>query len=89
MLGATDDPAEQAEHVLRVIRELGLQPYEAPEPLPEITDDDVHLICWLALVQATSESRDSTGAEKDAEAARRRAALDEMTRDAEDLGLYD
>ena len=49
-LGATDDPTEQADHVLRIIRELGLQPYEAPEPLPEITDDDLHLVCWLALV---------------------------------------
>lgn len=49
-LGATDDPVEQAEHVLRIIRELGLQPYEAPGPLPEITDDDLHLAWWLALV---------------------------------------
>ncbi|MCB1032157.1 MAG: hypothetical protein KDA95_12540, partial [Acidimicrobiales bacterium] len=37
-LGVTDDPTEQATHVLRIIAELGLQPYEAPEPLPEITD---------------------------------------------------
>jgi len=56
-LGATDDPAEQAEHVLRIIRELGLQPYEAPEPLPEITDDDLHLVCWLALVPANHAPR--------------------------------
>ena len=53
-LGVTDDPTEQATHVLRIIAELGLQPYEAPEPLPEITDDDVHLVCWLALVPAAA-----------------------------------
>ena len=49
-LAVTDDPTEQATHVLRIIAELGLQPYEAPEPLPEITDDDIHLVCWLAIV---------------------------------------
>ncbi len=49
-LGVSEDPAQQAEQVVRVISDLGLLPYEAPEPLPEITDDDVHLICWLALI---------------------------------------
>ena len=53
-LGGTDDPAAQADHVLRIIADLGLQPYEAPEPLPEVTDDDVHLICWLALTPAAA-----------------------------------
>src|SRR5690606_9604391 len=45
-LAVTDVPQQQADHILRIIDELGLQPYEAPEPLPEITDDDVHLVCW-------------------------------------------
>ena len=44
-----DDPGEQAEAILGVVKELGLQPYAAPEPLPEITEDDVYLVCWLAL----------------------------------------
>ena len=48
-MAATDDPAEQAEGILGVIRSLGLEPYVPPQPLPEITDDDVHLVCWLAL----------------------------------------
>ena len=46
---SSDDPGEQAEAILGVIEELGLQPYAAPEPLPEITEDDVYLVCWLAL----------------------------------------
>ena len=43
------EPAEQAELILGVIRDLGLEPYTPPEPLPEITEDDIHLVCWLAL----------------------------------------
>ena len=46
----TQDPTEQAEKILQIIRDLGLEPYEPPKPLPEITEDDVHLVCWLALV---------------------------------------
>ena len=45
-----EDPAEQAENVLGVVRSLGLEPYTPPQPLPEITPEDVHLVCWLALV---------------------------------------
>ncbi len=33
-------------------KDLGLQPSPPPEPLPEITEDDVHLVCWLAIVPA-------------------------------------
>jgi len=58
-LGASESPSEQANHVLRIITDLGLQPYEAPEPLPEITDDDVHLIFWLAIVPATAPAADT------------------------------
>ena len=46
-----EDPAGQATNVLEVVRNLGLEPYVPPQPLPEITPDDVHLICWLALVR--------------------------------------
>ncbi len=44
-----EDPTEQAEKVLGVIRTLGLEPFVPPEPLPEITPNDVHLVTWLAL----------------------------------------
>ena len=49
MAGA-GDPGEQAANVLGVVRSHGLEPYTPPQPLPEITADDVHLVCWLALV---------------------------------------
>ena len=48
-MAATADPAEQATNILGAIGTLGLEPYIPPEPLPEITADDVHLVCWLAL----------------------------------------
>ena len=50
-MARAEDPADQAANVLGVVRSLGLEPYTPPQPLPEITADDVHLVCWLALVQ--------------------------------------
>ena len=50
-MARAEDPADQAANVLGVVRSLGLEPYTPPQPLPEITSDDVHLVCWLALVQ--------------------------------------
>ena len=48
-MNSSTDPAEQAELIFGVIRDLGLEPYTPPEPLPEITPDDIHLVCWLAV----------------------------------------
>jgi hypothetical protein len=49
--------AERTDAVLRVVAELGLEPPEPPEPLPVITEEDVHLICWLALVPEGGDTR--------------------------------
>ncbi|WP_420435532.1 hypothetical protein [Candidatus Poriferisodalis sp.] len=52
-LASSPEPAEQAEQseqINRVIRDLGLHPYVPPEPLPEVTPDDVYCVTWLALV---------------------------------------
>lgn len=49
-MAGSDEPAEQAADVFGVVRSLGLEPYTPPQPLPEIAPDDVHLVCWLALV---------------------------------------
>ena len=46
---SADEPVEQAEKILGVIDTLGLEPYVPPDPLPEITQSDVHLVTWLAL----------------------------------------
>lgn len=43
------DPAGQAEEIVQVVYELGLQPYTPPEPFPEINLADVHVIFWLAV----------------------------------------
>ena len=48
-VAASPDPAEQADRILSVIQDLGLQPHTPPDALPEITPEDVHLICWLAI----------------------------------------
>ena len=48
-MSASDDPNEQAREIVRVINALGLEPYVPPDPLPEITPEDVHAVCWLAL----------------------------------------
>ena len=49
-MAGVENPAEQAANVLGVVQRHGLEPYTPPQPLPEITSDDVHLVCWLALV---------------------------------------
>jgi hypothetical protein len=45
-----EEPSERAQVVLDLVRDLGLEPAPPPEPLPEVTANDVHLICWLAVV---------------------------------------
>jgi hypothetical protein len=42
-------PREQAVAVAERVRQLGLHPAPAPDPLPVITADDIHLVCWLAI----------------------------------------
>jgi hypothetical protein len=51
-LRADGTPSEKVEILARTAAELGLEPSPPPEPLPEITEEDVHLVCWLALVPA-------------------------------------
>ena len=48
-ISGSNDPAVQARSILDVIRTLGLEPYVPPEPLPEIAEDDVYLVAWMAL----------------------------------------
>jgi hypothetical protein len=31
------------------VRELGLQPFRQPDPLPPIDADEIALICWMAV----------------------------------------
>lgn len=46
------NPGDRVNAVLQVVKDLGLKPPEEIKPLPEITIEDVHLVCWIALVAA-------------------------------------
>lgn len=52
-LRSSTRPREQSEAVTRAAIELGLEPTHPPEPLPVISEDDVHLVCWMAIVPRT------------------------------------
>jgi hypothetical protein len=43
------DPYVASAALVEKVRELGLQPFVQPEPLPPIQEDDVVLICWMAV----------------------------------------
>jgi hypothetical protein len=42
----------KAERLLDTADQLGLTRQPAPDPLPPIADDDIHLICWTAILPA-------------------------------------
>jgi hypothetical protein len=44
-----DDPYVASAVLVEKVRELGLQPFVQPEPLPPIQPDDVVLICWMGV----------------------------------------
>lgn len=39
----------RADEIARKVEELGLEPFIPPDPLPPITPDEVHLVCWMAV----------------------------------------
>lgn len=45
----SDDPESTSRALIEMVDELGLEPYEPPEPLPVIEEEDVQLICWMAV----------------------------------------
>jgi hypothetical protein len=45
-----DHTRERVATVIALVNELGLQPPQPIEPLPEIDEQDVNLVTWLALV---------------------------------------
>lgn len=50
VLTSAYDATAKVEALGRLATDLGLEPSPALEPLPEIEEDDVHLVCWLAIV---------------------------------------
>lgn len=43
------DDAEKSQQLGPAIDDLGLQPFQPPQPLPPISLDEIHLICWMAI----------------------------------------
>ena len=44
-----DDPLERSRMLIEEIERIGVEPYQAPDPLPPIEPDEIHLICWMAI----------------------------------------
>jgi superfamily II DNA or RNA helicase len=42
-------PVEKSRQLVEKVEDLGLQPFEAPDPLPPIQEDEVKLICWMTV----------------------------------------
>jgi len=40
-------PGVTSKRVFEKVRELGLQPFKAPQPLPPIDEEDIALVCWM------------------------------------------
>lgn len=55
MKDADTNPTQAADAVARLAVEQGLQPAEPPKPLPVITEIDIHLVCWQAIVNGAGE----------------------------------
>jgi Helicase conserved C-terminal domain/PLD-like domain/SNF2-related domain len=53
---SSEEPQQQVLAVAQTANDLGLQPNPPPRPLPEIEHDDVHLVCWLAIVPPATPS---------------------------------
>jgi hypothetical protein len=49
---ADQSSPKAAAGIVETVRRLGLQPFQAPEPLPPILPEDVTLICWIAIESA-------------------------------------
>jgi DNA-binding MarR family transcriptional regulator len=54
-------PVEKSRELVDKIEELGLQPFEAPDPYPPIEKDEVKLVCWMMVV---ASDRGSESGEK-------------------------
>jgi superfamily II DNA or RNA helicase len=60
-----NDPAltdrQKADQLLTLADHLGLVQQPAPQPLPQIEPDDIHLICWTVILPASLTAGDSLG----------------------------
>lgn len=57
----SDEPDEQVRAISQLAMELGLEPSPPPELLPEIDHEDVHLVCWVAIVPTSLTIAEQVG----------------------------
>lgn len=50
---------DKSRQIVDKVDELGLQPFEAPDPLPPIEENEVKLICWMVIAPPIEEDSDS------------------------------
>ena len=43
------DPREKSKLVYEKVKDLALEPFIPPDPLPPIDEDEVQLVCWMAV----------------------------------------
>lgn len=43
------DAGEMTRRILAAVRERGMTPFQAPDPLPVIEEEEVELVCWMAV----------------------------------------
>jgi len=41
---------EKARTLIDNILQTGLEPFKGPQPLPPIAAEEIHLICWMAII---------------------------------------
>ena len=46
---ANGTPDDQVRALADLADDLGFEPTTRPDPLPPINDDDIHLLCWIAI----------------------------------------
>lgn len=51
-------PVETSRQLVEKVDELGLQPFEAPEPFPPIREQEVKLVCGMAGAPSTEHQND-------------------------------
>ncbi|MGH7556379.1 MAG: hypothetical protein ACREMD_01080 [Gemmatimonadota bacterium] len=53
------EPAVLSAALVEKIRELGLQPFKAPEALDPIDEEEIKLVCWMAVTEGSGSDGSS------------------------------
>lgn len=53
----TITPTAAATRIVEVVKTYGLREVEPPKPLPAITENDIEVVCWLAVLPTTNSPK--------------------------------